>query len=548
MDIRNTILLIISLVDVLLALIIIIHNPKKVINISYSLTALWAGLWGLGIAMFRMSTSYDLQLFWNREFIITAALIASGFLHFSFVFGDQDLKINWKRLIFIYFPNIFIILLTLTPGVLIKDIFTRNWGNESILGWGYIYYGFYFAALWVWATYNLIKKYLTTVNKSLKIQIIYIYFGIGVSIIFGATFDLILILFGNYQFIWLGPYAMFFFIIMTTLAIARHQLLDIRVVATEVLAVFLGIVSFLQIFDVLNSSLLLRVIIFLVTCTISLLLIRSVIKDVERQEEMKLLNVKLRKAAQELKSANKELQRLDNAKSEFLSIASHQLRTPVTILRGYVSMLLEGSFGKMPKKIRDKIDVLRIATDRLLSLIEMLLDISRLEAGRLEFKIEPVDLTILAKNIVNDFQPKAKDKKLKLEVYVPKEGVPLALADEKKINEVFSNIVDNALKYTDLGEIIVGFHQEGQSVVFSCQDNGKGIEPRDLNRLFNKFERGTGMMQVHTEGVGLGLYFARIVVENMGGRIWAESAGKGQGSKFCVSLPLADKKMAMKAS
>jgi len=107
-------------------------------------------------------------------------------------------------------------------------------------------------------------------------------------------------------------------------------------------------------------------------------------------------------------------------------------------------------------------------------------------------------------------------------------------------------MVDNAVKYTEKGEISIGLHQEGTSVVFSVSDTGQGIKATEIGRLFSKFSRGDDMVTMHPEGTGLGLYFARVVIENMGGRIWAESPGKGQGSKFSFSLPLTDKKKAVK--
>ena len=273
------------------------------------------------------------------------------------------------------------------------------------------------------------------------------------------------------------------------------------------------------------------------------------IENARLYEEQKNFNVHLKdevkKATAKLEAANNELQRLDDAKSEFLSIASHQLRTPLTITKGYVSMMQEGSFGKVPKIIMENLNKVYTANERLLNLVENLLDISRIEAGRLEFNLEPVDLVETAKALVQDFQGKAKAKKIKLE-FCPDPKLPKCLADAQKIKEVVSNLIDNSIKYTNKGEIIVGIHQESQSIVFACQDTGMGIEPEDLPRLFNKFVRGKGMMTVHTEGTGLGLYFARVVIENMGGRIWAESPGKDRGSKFTFSLPLADKKKAQK--
>jgi signal transduction histidine kinase len=210
-------------------------------------------------------------------------------------------------------------------------------------------------------------------------------------------------------------------------------------------------------------------------------------------------------------------------------------------------MMEEGSFGKVPKVVKENLEKVHIATERLLNLIENLLDISRIEAGRLEFDIRPVDLTKIAEELKDEFQSKANAKKIKLEVYYP-DNLPSAKTDMVKIKEVASNLVDNALKYTKKGEVSIDLHQEGQSLVFSVSDTGLGISAEDLNRLFNKFVRGKNMTIVHPEGTGLGLYFARVVIENLGGRIWGESPGKGRGSKFSFSLPLADKKKAKKVS
>jgi len=273
------------------------------------------------------------------------------------------------------------------------------------------------------------------------------------------------------------------------------------------------------------------------------------IENARLYEKQKQFNIKLKqevkRATAKLESANKELQRLDDAKSEFLSIASHQLRTPTTIIKGYISMMQEGSFGKLSKNISDSLDKVYIATERLLNLIENLLDISRIESGRLEFDIKPLDLSKLADELKTEFEKKAQDKKLKLLVSYPSD-LPMVNTDASKIKEVASNLVDNAIKYTPKGEVSIELHQEGTSVVFCVSDTGIGIAVEDLSRLFNKFVRGSNMSTTHPEGTGLGLYFARVVIENLGGRIWVESVGKGRGSKFCFSLPLADKRKAIK--
>ncbi|MBI5765630.1 HAMP domain-containing histidine kinase [Candidatus Falkowbacteria bacterium] len=351
---------------------------------------------------------------------------------------------------------------------------------------------------------------------------------------------------GDFRYAWTGPIYLLIVIIFIAYAIIKLKFLDIRVIATEIFAVFLALITFLEIFPfTLTSESIYKILVFLLAVIFAILLIRSVLREVKRREEMEVLTKKLRKTSKDLAAANKELKRLDDAKSEFLSIASHQLRTPLTVVKGYTSMMLEGSFGKISKIVRDGLQKVYISAEQLISLVDDLLNISRIEAGRLEFNILPVDLAKIAEETVSDFQQKVKEKKIKL-AFHPEPNLPKVATDPQKIKEVISNIIDNSVKYTSKGEIIVGLHQESQSIIFSCQDTGIGIETDDLPRLFEKFVRGKGMMQVYTEGTGLGMYFARMVIENMGGRIWAESEGKGKGSKFSFSLPLANKAQAKK--
>lgn len=242
MDLKDIILFLAFILDFALAFFVYQNNRRKELNVVYALMAIWTGLWSLGIAMFRISQEYKTQLLWNQEFILAAAFIASSFLHFSFVFSDQEVKLkNWQRFI-IYIPNLLVLLAILIPGVMIENIKIRSWGNESILGWGYIYYGLYFGIIWSWGTIKLIKKYFGA-SGIFKNQLKYILAGISVSVIFGATFNLIFIMFGNYQYIWLGPYASFIFLLTTTYAILKYRLMDIRIVARKIF-IYITIAAF----------------------------------------------------------------------------------------------------------------------------------------------------------------------------------------------------------------------------------------------------------------------------------------------------------------
>ncbi len=250
------------------------------------------------------------------------------------------------------------------------------------------------------------------------------------------------------------------------------------------------------------------------------------------------LRRQLKKITKELTYANEQLKNLDKAKSEFLSIASHQLYTPLTAIRGYLAMLHEGDFGHISVKQKSIVNILNNSADRLILLIKNLLDISRIESGRLELNLEPVDLVVMAKEIVQDLMPNAMKKKLKLIFEPSHELMPHVMADKERLRQVMLNFIDNAIKYTTTGDIIVSVGLERNDLVFSVTDTGKGIDADEISKIFTKFTRVGGAERFYTEGTGLGLYVAQQIVHEHHGQITVRSAGQGAGSTFTVHLPI----------
>lgn len=266
------------------------------------------------------------------------------------------------------------------------------------------------------------------------------------------------------------------------------------------------------------------------------------IENATLYEEARQFNAKLEeevaRQTKELRDANVKLKKLDESKSEFISIASHQLRTPLTVVKGYVSMILENNFGKINDGQRDSLDKVYKSNERLINLVENLLNLSRIESGRLQFKYETMNLETVVASVVEELSGKAKEKKLKLEYKHPAKPLPQVTIDQEKIRQVIMNLIDNSIKYTAKGSITVTVRQAESNIEFSVADSGMGILAEDLPHLFQKFQRGTGTYLVHTEGTGLGLYVAREMVEIHKGKVWAESKGQGQGSKFIVTIPI----------
>jgi len=257
------------------------------------------------------------------------------------------------------------------------------------------------------------------------------------------------------------------------------------------------------------------------------------------------LAFEVEKATHELKKANDRLKKLDQAKSEFISIASHQLRTPLTVIKGYISMMLEGDFGEMTPIEKESLRKVYESNERLINLVENLLNVSRIESGRLLFNFQDKDLGVLVASVFEELTKMAQNKGLNFVLNKPTDASLLVSMDEEKLRQVIMNLTDNAIKYTKKGNVIVSLEElplnksilGKRSVKFVVSDSGMGIRDVDLPNLFKKFSRGTGTSLIHTEGTGLGLYVAKKMIAAHKGKIWAESLGENKGSRFCFELP-----------
>ncbi|HLC64238.1 MAG TPA: GAF domain-containing sensor histidine kinase [Patescibacteria group bacterium] len=249
---------------------------------------------------------------------------------------------------------------------------------------------------------------------------------------------------------------------------------------------------------------------------------------------------RIQEANDELKVANVRLKKLDEAKSEFLSIASHQLRTPLTGIKGYLSMILEGDFGHVPSNIKGTLEDVFQNTDRLTRLVNIFLNVSRIESGRFEITKQDADLVKMVEATVKNLKLSADQKKLDLIFHRPKKSLPMIKLDQEKIMDVLLNLVDNAIKYTPKGKVEIFLENIGQAVKVTIKDTGIGIKKGEDRELFKKFVRGEGIAQINTGGSGLGLFIAKKIVEAHGGKVWAESEGKDMGSSFIFTLPVGE--------
>lgn len=263
-------------------------------------------------------------------------------------------------------------------------------------------------------------------------------------------------------------------------------------------------------------------------------------KSFEKIEKFNVtLRQEIKKATAELEKKNEQLRELDKAKDEFISMASHQLRTPLTAIKGYLSMLLEGDAGEIKVSQYDFVNEAFSGANRMVGLINDLLNVSRMETGR--FFIEPVEIDMerVAGEEVKQLQNHAKEKKLKLTLSA-KGKIPHVMADETKIRQVMMNFIDNAVYYTTEGSVTVTLDHDKSNVIFKVEDTGIGVPKEQQKNLFTKFYRADNARHVRPDGTGLGIYLAKRVMDDHGGELIFHSV-EGKGSTFGFKLPIKSK-------
>jgi PAS domain S-box-containing protein len=233
---------------------------------------------------------------------------------------------------------------------------------------------------------------------------------------------------------------------------------------------------------------------------------------------------------------------VDRLKSEFVATVSHELRTPMTSIKGYVDILMMGAAGALNENQAHFLDIVRNNIDRLNILVGDLLDISRIESGRVTLAPQPVDLREVAEDVIREVLRRSQDenKPMALSLDAPK-NVPPVLGDVERIRQILSNLVDNAYNYTPgNGTIRIAIHPlNGSEIQVDVQDNGVGIPQEDQPRVFDRFYRGEHPLVLATPGTGLGLPIVRQLVEMHNGRIWMHSTGvPGEGSIFSFTMPV----------
>ena len=519
--------ILIGLTVFFLALFILIKN-KTLINVCFFFFYLAISMWAFFYAAWLMAGSHDTALFLARTLNMFAILIPVLYLNWLLRFLN---KYSFKKMLFFYIATIIFLAFSYSDIFIIDvkqigifDFFPQsNWLHKIFLvEWSLIILSSY---------YLLLSQYKKETNPEKKKQILFVLIGALFGFV-GGSFNFLLML-GIDIIPPVGSVMVIMFPIMVGYGAMKYNLMNARIVFMQVLLMIMNVSGLIIVFTsnslaeyIINSFFIMMVVF------VSYLLIKNYNTEIKQKEEL----VKLTK---ELERANRELKILDKAKSEFISIASHQLRTPLTAIKGYISLILEGAYGKNSKETEGALNKIFLANERLIQLVEDLLNITRIESGRLEYHMtEDVHLGELLEELRDMFILRAKDKGLDFVVVAPDKDFPIIKADRSKLREVISNLIDNAIKYTKEGFVHVSAEYDDKSVRIIVEDSGVGISEESMKTLFAKFSRGTDSSKVYTEGTGLGLYVGKNLIESQGGRIYAQSDGINKGSRFIIEMPI----------
>ncbi len=518
----------VMVVALIIGLAVFLKSKKSQIsNLLLTITLLFFCWSSFDLLLYATNNPSVVMFFWSLQILVEPLIYLIG-LYLTFLFIEKrEPSFQSKFWIFLlYLPIVFLLPTSYSlSGVSLEDCTAI----ENFIAQYYTY------VIEFVSSFSIIALLLHTLTKKEQQE------KYRETVLFGSAVLLFFLAFswgniiGSFSDDWVlaqvGFIGMPIFIGFLAYMIVKFKTFDIKLVGAQALIFSLLILIGSQFFFIQTDiNRVLTAITLIITGAIGTNLVRSVKKEVALREHIE-------KLAKDLESANDRLKELDTLKSEFVSMATHQLRAPLTAIKGYASMLVQGDYGLVPENIRPTIDTILESSNALAFVVNDFLDVSRIEQGRMKYEFSVFDLGKLVYDVVQELDPIIARKGLKIKLDVEKNLV--VRADIGKMRQVIGNLIDNSVKYTPSGSIFVLAERAGGATVqITIKDTGVGIKPETLPKLFQKFSRAEDASKANILGTGLGLYVAKQLITAQGGKVWAESEGEGKGSTFVVELPL----------
>ena len=528
----NTLLAIIFLFNIALLLPILGNVKNNIQTFVYAVNILTILLWIITMIGYRSENEYFET--WLRALYVAAIFIGVTYMQFTFFYPMRMRYANY----FIYSINILAFctayLVTLTDKIITQGVITTYGEPQIIFGPWYLLYVCVILIPFIGGF--LRHSYAIYTHKS---NVKYLLIGYFISSNIAFVTNLIFPWNGIFMFNWVGQFFTIIMVSFTTYSILKFNLMNMKFFAVEVGVTLLLIITLSQIlFADSGRNLLVSSVVFFISLVTGGYLIILSRNERKSLEHTMLLNTKIKKINEELENANLKLTSLDTLKSEFISLASHQLRSPLTVIKGYASTLTDGVVGEMNERQQEIVKHIYTSAQGLASVVEDFLSVTKIEQGGMKYVFQPTDVKHLVEELVEDMKIVAEGKHLIFTLSTDIKKESFVNADAVKLRQVFLNLIDNSIKYTKDGYITVSLtkNESEKTVTFMVADSGIGLSDETKKKLFTKFGRGQGS-SLNSGGTGLGLYLAQEVVVAHHGEITAVSPGVDRGSTFSVILP-----------
>ena len=530
-------IVLVSFLATLLSGIVFWQDMSKRSNKFFLFFGLIVGVWGMAYAFFDGTLGTPAIHASISLFYLSMALIPPFIFLYIYVFSSEKSSLSFWNLTAIFMPYLLLgSVLLIKPDFIVKYTTALDGVSGTIVfGKWYPLYVLYFAGFLLSGITVLIKKYRESVGVfKITTRNFFVAFFTAYTVVVFTT--LVYPFFtGGHSLFWVGHTSIIVLAFATVYILSGYNFWSVKVIATEFFISVIAVVLVVELF--LATSILdlaIKTGITLLVIFSSSFLVGSVRREMQSKD-------KITRLVHDLGIMAKQLKFLDKKKSEFLSVASHHLRDPLTAIRGYASMLDEGSFGELPVGVREAVDKIFESSKRLITMVSDFLDISRIESGDMRYEFSDVDMKKIVLDLEYEMKLNADKAHINFSVTVDehlKDKSFVTVGDAGKLRQVISNLIDNSIKYTPRGEVsaLLSKSSDGKKIIFSVSDTGIGMSPSTLDKIFRKFSRAEGVSKVYTEGTGLGLYVAKEIVKKHEGKIWAESKGEGLGSSFYVEL------------
>lgn len=519
------------LVALLVGLIVFYKSGKSKIGTSLLIVSILFSAWCIFDLILWATNRPDIVMFfWSLQILVEPLVYLICFYLVYLFVKNQDLSFKWKLLgILLYSPIVLLLALKYNlQGVNLADC-------TAIEGFIAQYFTYIIESIFILSiiffTFFEARKIS---NISRRKEIIIFGLGILLFLIAFSSGNIIGSFTENWTLAQAGLIGMPIFIVFLAYLIVRFHTFNIKMFATQALMIIMWflVLGILFIRQIENVRVVTALTLILVTIA-GYLLIKSVKKEIEQKEKLQKLTI-------ELANSNEKLKSFDILKSKFLSLASHQLRNPISAIISCTSMFLDGSFGKIDDTQKNMLSQMFDRAKGMNDDVEKYLTIAKVDQGGLQYNLEKLDLSDFAKNMTEQQKLAVEKRKLSLSFETDGQSSYFVSGDKVQLKQVFQNLIDNAMKFTKEGWIKVKLLkvEDSKKIRVAISDSGVGIKSEIMPTLFKEFSRGEGA-KTDVGGSGIGIYLAKEIIEKgHHGKIWAESEGAGKGSTFVFELPL----------